>query len=134
MLMIENIDSLSNFQRNTKAHLSKLRKSGQPAVLTVNGKAELVVQSAKAYQTLLDHVVEFKTLAAIRRGIESARSGEGRLAADFMSDLRNRRRTTKNSESVGVFYTYTATSRIRYRRGLYMAFITSSRARRPMVQ
>ena len=50
-LDLVNIHSLSEFQRNTKEHIRKLKRSGKPAVLTVNGEAELVVQSAEAYQS-----------------------------------------------------------------------------------
>jgi len=31
-----------------------LKKTGQPVVLTVNGKAEIVVQDAESYQKLLE--------------------------------------------------------------------------------
>ena len=37
-------NSLSNFKRNTPEFLRQLKKTGQPVVLTINGKAELVVQ------------------------------------------------------------------------------------------
>ena len=38
------INSLSNFKRNTPEFLRHLKESGHPVVLTINGKAELVVQ------------------------------------------------------------------------------------------
>ena len=47
------IDSLSNFKRNTPEFLRQLKATGHPVVLTINGKAELVVQDATAYQKLL---------------------------------------------------------------------------------
>ena len=50
----ENIHALSAFQRNSKGFIRKLKQSGRPAVLTVNGEAEVVVQSAEAYQKLLE--------------------------------------------------------------------------------
>jgi len=54
MIELKNIRSLSDFQRNTKEHLRRLKNTGKPEVLTINGQAELVVQSAAAYQKLLD--------------------------------------------------------------------------------
>ena len=49
MLDIANdIRSLSDFKRNTVDLLDRIRKTGNPMVLTVNGKAELVVQDAEA--------------------------------------------------------------------------------------
>ena len=47
------IQSLSEFKRNTANVMKKLKKSGDPLVLTVNGKAEIVVQDAAAYQRLM---------------------------------------------------------------------------------
>jgi hypothetical protein len=37
MIQLEDIHSLSNFQRSTKEHLLRLKETGKPAVLTVNG-------------------------------------------------------------------------------------------------
>ncbi len=53
MIRVQDILSLTDFHRNTKAHLRRLKQSGGPEVLTVNGKATLVVQEASAYQRLL---------------------------------------------------------------------------------
>jgi prevent-host-death family protein len=51
MLDIANdIRSLSDFKRNTSELLDRLKKTGNPLVLTINGKAELVVQDAEAYR------------------------------------------------------------------------------------
>ena len=60
MIRQEDIRSLTDFQRNTKAHLKKLRRSGRPEMLTVNGKAELVVQSAAAYERLIASLEKLK--------------------------------------------------------------------------
>jgi PHD/YefM family antitoxin component YafN of YafNO toxin-antitoxin module len=57
MLDIANdIRSLSAFKRNTSELLERLKKTGNPLVLTINRKAEVVVQDAKAYQDLRDRV------------------------------------------------------------------------------
>ena len=37
MIDLSNIRSLSDFQRNTKAHVRRLKKTGKPEVLTING-------------------------------------------------------------------------------------------------
>ena len=52
--LANDIRSLSDFKRNTVDLLDRLRKTGHPLVLTINGKAEVVVQDARAYQALLD--------------------------------------------------------------------------------
>jgi prevent-host-death family protein len=48
------IHSLSDFKRKTSTYMARLKKSGHPLVLTINGKAELVVQDAASYQRLLE--------------------------------------------------------------------------------
>ena len=60
MIRPEDIRSLTEFARNTKTHLKRLKQTGRPELLTVNGKAEVVVQSAAAYQRLLDDLESFK--------------------------------------------------------------------------
>jgi PHD/YefM family antitoxin component YafN of YafNO toxin-antitoxin module len=52
MIRSEDITSLTDFAKNTKAHIKRLKRTGRPELLTVNGKAEVVVQNATAYQRL----------------------------------------------------------------------------------
>ena len=60
------IQSLSTFKRNTNELISQMKETGNPIVLTVNGKAELVVQDAVAYQKLLDTLEKLETLIGIK--------------------------------------------------------------------
>jgi PHD/YefM family antitoxin component YafN of YafNO toxin-antitoxin module len=70
MINLKDICSLSDFQRNTKTHLSRLKKTGKPAVLTVNGKAELVVQDAASYQKLLEAADLSDSVRILQRRLE----------------------------------------------------------------
>jgi PHD/YefM family antitoxin component YafN of YafNO toxin-antitoxin module len=63
------IISLSDFASDASDLLQQMRGSGHPVVLTINGKAELVVQDAASYQRLLDRVDELEALDAIKRGV-----------------------------------------------------------------
>lgn len=47
-------------------------------MLTINGKAELLVQDAKSYQRLLDLADRLETIQAVKEGFASADRGEGR--------------------------------------------------------
>jgi len=60
MKLTHDIQSLSTFKRDTAKIVRQLKKTGQPMVLTVNGKAELVVQDAASYQKLLERRIEWK--------------------------------------------------------------------------
>ncbi len=50
MIRIADIYTLTDFSRNRREHLKRLRATGRPEILTVNGKPALVVQDAKAYE------------------------------------------------------------------------------------
>jgi prevent-host-death family protein len=84
---LSNIHSLSDFQRNTRDHLRQLKDSGEPVVLTVNGQAEVVVQSADAYQKLLDGQELLESIRSVSRGLEQAKRGEGRPMSEFLEAL-----------------------------------------------
>lgn len=53
MLDITKTKSLTDFKRNSSDHLARLKETGEPELLTVNGEAAIVVQEAGAYQELL---------------------------------------------------------------------------------
>ena len=59
-IRVQDIASLTDFHRNSTAHCRRLKSSGRPQVLTVNGKAVLVVQDAAAYQKLLESIERAK--------------------------------------------------------------------------
>lgn len=85
--LANDIRSLSDFKRNTVDLLDRIRKTGNPMVLTVNGKAELVVQDAEAYQALLDRV---ETLEGIQRGVADVKAGRTRPAQQVFDKLRRK--------------------------------------------
>jgi hypothetical protein len=72
MIALQDIRSLTDFQRNTKSHLRRLKHSGRPEVLTVNGRPELIVQDALAYEETLD------AIRGIQRGLDGMKAGTGK--------------------------------------------------------
>ncbi len=76
MIDLREVRSVTEFQRNLKDYVGRLKKK-TPLVLTVNGRAELVVQDAESYQALLDRLEEAEATAAVREGIEQIKRGEG---------------------------------------------------------
>ena len=81
------IRSLSDFKRNTVELIDRLRKTGHPLVLTINGKAEVVVQDAGAYQTLLDRV---EAIEGIQRGLADVKAGRTKPARQVFDRLRRK--------------------------------------------
>ena len=51
--LTKDIRSLTEFKRNTTELVDNLKRTKHPLVLTVNGKAELVVQDAQSYLSLI---------------------------------------------------------------------------------
>lgn len=90
MLDTRQIHPLSDFLRNHKAHVARLKATGTPEVLTVNGRAEVVVQDAEAYQVLLDRLRHVETVAAIQEGMASAERGELKSAAQVLAEIQAR--------------------------------------------
>lgn len=82
------IHSLSNFKRNTPDFLRQLKETGQPVVLTINGKAELVVQDAASYQHLLDLAERTERRDALRASVEDMRAGKTTPAEDMRAEMR----------------------------------------------
>ena len=88
MIDLKEVHSLSEFQRNTKAYVERMKETKRPVVLTINGKVELVVQDAASYQELLDRVERAETVAAVRKAMEEFDRGEGRPAREALEELR----------------------------------------------
>jgi PHD/YefM family antitoxin component YafN of YafNO toxin-antitoxin module len=82
MISVHDIRSLTDFQRNTKAHLKRLKASGRPTVLTVNGKAELIVQDAMAFEEMLD------SIRGIQRGLDSMKEAGGKPFRAALDEIR----------------------------------------------
>jgi hypothetical protein len=58
-----------------------------PVVLTVNGKAELIMQDAESYQQLLEAKERMEAIEGIKRGLQSMKSNAGKPAAEFFPEF-----------------------------------------------
>lgn len=87
---LEDIQSLTEFQRTTRKAIARLKKTGRAAILTVNGHAEIVVQDAKAYQRLLARAEEADRLLELRRSIADHRAGRTRSLDDALGEIEAR--------------------------------------------
>ena len=81
------IQSLSNFKRNTSGFIEQMKETGEPVILTVNGKAEVVVQDAISYQKLLDKIEKLETIAGIKQGLADIESGQTRPLTEFEREM-----------------------------------------------
>jgi prevent-host-death family protein len=76
---VKDIRSVTDFQRNAKTHISRLKKTKAPMVLTVNGNASVVVQDAVSYQRLQNRIEELEYerefVAAVNEGLKDIEEG-----------------------------------------------------------
>lgn len=84
----QDIHSLTDFKRNTPEHLERLKASGRPEVLTINGRAEVVVQDAGSYQKMLEQLQQADTTAQIGRALKRLSDGDkGKPMRQFLEEL-----------------------------------------------
>jgi prevent-host-death family protein len=98
MKLTRDIQSLSEFKRNTTKFLKQMQKTKEPVVLTVNGKATLVVQDAESYEELMMIKERMETIAGIKRGLESMKRGEGQSLEEFAAEFRQKHNFTAEEE------------------------------------
>jgi PHD/YefM family antitoxin component YafN of YafNO toxin-antitoxin module len=82
------IDSLSNFKRKTTDFIRQLKDSGHPVVLTINGKAELVVQDTASYQKLIELAERAERMDALRDSVEQMRAGDVTPVAALFAEMK----------------------------------------------
>jgi len=88
MKLTRDIRPLTDFKHHTPEFVQQLKETGEPIILTINGKAALVVQDAASYQKLLDLAEESRVLEGIRQGLEDMHAGRGRPADEVFADIR----------------------------------------------
>lgn len=90
MFNIKEIQSITDFQRNSKDQIHLLKTTGRPMILTVNGKAEIIVQDAEAYQELLNQVDRAQAIASVHLGLEQMDKKLGRSADEVFKEIRRK--------------------------------------------
>ena len=80
------IQSLSVFKRDTAKFLNQMKETGEPIVLTVNGKPAAVVVEPEAYDFWQERDRR-ETIEAIRRGREDVEAGRVRNAEEFFDEM-----------------------------------------------
>ena len=99
MNLSKDIRSLSDFKRNTGELMERIVESGNPMVLTINGKARLIVQDAAAYQQMLDTLDYNQAVDGIRRGLDDVKQGRTKSVRKAFGEIRKKHniRRTKGS-------------------------------------
>ena len=79
--------SLSTFKRDSNKVMRQMKKTKEPVVLTVNGRAAIVVQDAESYQRLLDLKERAEVVETLRQRLASRSRKKGRTADDFFREF-----------------------------------------------
>jgi PHD/YefM family antitoxin component YafN of YafNO toxin-antitoxin module len=87
----KDIQAVTTFRCNPGKLMKHLKKTKKPLVLTINGKAQAVVQGAGAYQRLVDITAQADALEGIRQGIENMEKGRERPARNALEIFRRNR-------------------------------------------
>jgi len=79
--------SLSTFKRDSNKVKRKMKKTKEPVVVTVNGKAAIVVQDAESYQKLLELKERSEVVEILRQRLATRSRKKGRPAEYFFNEF-----------------------------------------------
>lgn len=91
MVKLNESHPLSSFLRDHQAHIERLRATGEPEVLTVDGKAEVVIQDAAAYRAMIQALDAVESAEIVRRRLADVKAGKQGTPADIvLAEVRQR--------------------------------------------
>jgi prevent-host-death family protein len=82
MRITRDIQSLTDFKQNASSIVKEVRETKEPVVLTVNGKAAVVVQDAESYQAMIDFRERAESVAILKKRLEYVRNGGELISAE----------------------------------------------------
>ncbi len=82
------IGSFNDFSRQSKQYARRLAKTGQPAVLMVDGKTKLIIQDAAAYQRLIRRARLVQSAAVLKRRLRASRGSNSISFDDWNNAMR----------------------------------------------
>ena len=91
----KDIQPLTTFRNNSVKMMQRLKKTKRPIILTVNGKAEAVVQDAAAYQRLLPLAEKAEMMEFLREARADADAGRTVPAREFLQSLGEKKKARK---------------------------------------
>lgn len=83
MFHSSDIFTVTDFSRKPAEHIKRLNESKRPEILTVNGKAAVVIQDAESYEKMAALADYAESILNIRQAL----SEEGRSLKDFTREF-----------------------------------------------
>jgi PHD/YefM family antitoxin component YafN of YafNO toxin-antitoxin module len=84
MFTMDAIHPVSDFSRKPAEYIKRLKETGEPEILTINGKAELIIQDARAYEKMTGLL---ETLEKIATSAKEHDEGKGTPVEDFFNEF-----------------------------------------------
>ena len=84
---MDTVHPFSDFSRKPEEYIKRLKATGKPEILTVNGKAEVIIQDARAYEDMVNLLDTLEKTALAAREHEE---GKGIAADDAFCTLSKR--------------------------------------------
>ena len=84
----ETTTPLGEFTRDAATAIRRLKETGRPEVLTIDGEPAVIVQDASPYLHLLDRLDRLETIEAIRQALGEVARGEDIPAEEVFAELR----------------------------------------------
>ena len=82
------ITTFSDIRQNLRTHINRVKKSGRPLFVTKHGKAEVVILSAKEYDSM--SAAEIRAARAqIRRGRADVKAGRVKPFDQAIADIKS---------------------------------------------
>ncbi len=83
MFNTSDIYTVSDFNRKPSEHIKRLSKNKRPEILTVNGKAAVIVQDAEAYEEMAKRADMMDSI----NNIKEALAQKGRPISEFFKEF-----------------------------------------------
>lgn len=98
MLDTRQIHSMSDFVRNPKAHVARMKATRTPEVLTVNGRTEVVMLDTETYENMVERLEHMEAVSALRAHMPKSRKNA--LPQEPVTDAERERRQAIMDELV----------------------------------
>ncbi|GAA6145769.1 type II toxin-antitoxin system Phd/YefM family antitoxin [Thalassolituus maritimus] len=86
MFKSTDIHTVTEFSRKPAEHIKRLADSKRPEILTVNGKAAVVIQDAESYERMAELAEYAESIQTIRKALNE----ESRSLNDFKKEFESK--------------------------------------------
>jgi len=89
MYTTSNIYSVSDFNRKTSEHIKRIQETRKPEVLTVNGKAAIVLVDPESYDEMTQNKEILQSLKNIAIANEQHENSQSKPAKQVLQELKD---------------------------------------------